>query len=77
MEEGKKGRLFTDDERRKGQLTLKEKLGEEGYKAHMAAIGARGGKKSVPKGFAKRGIHANELHTRVQKRVGHESESNT
>lgn len=77
MEEGKKGRLFSLEERMKGQQTLRERLGEDGYKAHMASIGARGGKKSVPKGFAKRGLEANELHDRVQKRVGHESESDT
>jgi len=37
---------------RKSHETLKRKLGHEGYIAHMRAIGARGGKASVKKGFA-------------------------
>jgi len=53
----------------KANQTLREKLGEEGYKEHMANIGARGGKAEVPKGFSftrKRGPYAQELHTRGQ-----------
>jgi hypothetical protein len=44
---------------KKSHETLKRKLGEVGYKAHMAAIGAKGGKASVRKGFAVTGKQFN------------------
>lgn len=42
----------TKEGNQKSHLTLKERLGEEGYRAHMAAIGSKGGKAQVKKGFA-------------------------
>jgi general stress protein YciG len=42
----------TREGNRKSHQTLKERLGEVGYREHMAAIGAKGGKASVPKGFS-------------------------
>lgn len=42
----------TKEGNRKSHETLKRKLGEVGYKAYMAEIGARGGKATVKKGFA-------------------------
>lgn len=48
---------------RKANKTLKQKLGPEGYRKHMAMIGARGGGAKVPKGLSMtRGVHARELH---------------
>lgn len=35
---------------RKSHRTMREKLGEDGYKAHMASIGSKGGKRLVKKG---------------------------
>lgn len=37
---------------RKAHKSLKRRLGPEGYKEHMANIGARGGKATVPKGLS-------------------------
>lgn len=42
----------TPEGNRKAHATLKERLGEDGYREHMRAIGARGGKAYVKKGFA-------------------------
>lgn len=42
----------TPEGNKKSHETLKRKLGELGYKAYMAEIGARGGKAQVKKGFA-------------------------
>lgn len=79
QEEGKKGRLFTDEDRRKAQVSLREKLGPEGYSVHMAIIGARGGKARVPKGFAMRqkGPAAQELHKGPQPGRGNEDDQTT
>lgn len=44
--------VATPEGNRKSHVTLREKLGEQGYLAHMRAIGARGGKAYVKKGFA-------------------------
>jgi hypothetical protein len=48
---------------------MRQKLGLNGYKEHMAAIGARGGKAKVAKGFSvtrKKAANAQELHEGVQ-----------
>lgn len=61
---------------RKANKTLKQKLGPEGYRKHMASIGAKGGGAKVPKGLSMtRGVHARELHKGVQqsKVVEHDS----
>lgn len=50
--------------------TLKQKLGEEGYRKHMASIGAKGGAAKVPKGLSMtrgKAPYARDLHEGVQK----------
>lgn len=49
----------TSEGANKAHETLKQRLGIEGYRAHMAMIGARGGKRSVRKGFAVTGRQFN------------------
>jgi hypothetical protein len=61
----------TTEGNRKAHQTLKERLGEDGYRAHMAMIGARGGKAYVAKGFAVTGKQFNIGSTR---RVDHGGE---
>lgn len=42
----------TPEGNKKSHETLRKKLGEVAYRAHMASIGAKGGKAYVKKGFA-------------------------
>lgn len=70
----------TPEGNKKSHETLRRKLGEVAYKAHMAAIGAKGGKASVKKGFAmsNKQFHTGsfEKSTRFDREVENESAIN-
>lgn len=51
----------------KSHATLKRKLGEAGYRLHMARVGKKGGEAKVPKGFhmtRKKAAYAEQVHER-------------